>query len=88
MQDAKLLVKPKKSKFYIKEINYLKYIIRSRQIIMQTLKVKVIKHWPVPTNVKKVRGFFRYINFYRQFIKNYRGLAKPFINLTKKDKEF
>jgi len=44
LQDIKLLVKPEKSKFYIKEVNYLKYTIKPRQIIMQVFKVEAIKY--------------------------------------------
>jgi len=31
---------------------------------MQALKIKVIKDWPMPINLKEVQGFLEYINFY------------------------
>ncbi len=55
---------------------------------MNLKKVETIKSWLKLTNVKEVRRFFKLTNFYRRFIKKYRRLAIPFIELTKKDKVF
>ena len=35
-----------------------------------------------------MRAFLGFANFYRKFIRNYRGIAIPLTNLTRKDQEF
>jgi hypothetical protein len=50
---------------------------------MQDTKVQAVRDWPQPTNVKEVRGFLGFTNFYRRFIKEYSKIATPLTNLTK-----
>jgi hypothetical protein len=55
---------------------------------MSDKKVEVIRSWPISTNVKEVRAFFGFANFYRCFIEGFGRLAISFIKFTKKDKVF
>jgi transposase InsO family protein/murein DD-endopeptidase MepM/ murein hydrolase activator NlpD len=88
LQDAKLLVEPEKSKFHTQEVDYLGYTIRPGEIRMQASKIEAIRDWPSPTNLKEVRGFLGFVNFYRQFIKDYSKIAKPLTDLTKTTETF
>ncbi|KAF3765910.1 hypothetical protein M406DRAFT_256376, partial [Cryphonectria parasitica EP155] len=38
-----------------------------------------------PKNIRNIKSFLRYINFYKQFIKNYSWIAYSLTNLTKKN---
>lgn len=42
-------------------------------------------NWPVPTNIKQVRGFLGLAGFYRHFIKNYASTLFDLIELLNKD---
>jgi hypothetical protein len=55
---------------------------------MDEIKVEAVRYWPEPINVKEIRGFLGFTNFYRRFIKNFGKIGVPFINLTKKDIPF
>ena len=44
--------------------------------------------WPLLTCVQEVQGFLGLANFYRRFVKDFVGIAKPLTNLTRKDKDF
>ena len=65
LQNANLLVEPEKCKFLAQEVDYLGYTIRPGEIRMQESKLSAIKEWPTPTNIKDVRAFLGFANFYR-----------------------
>jgi hypothetical protein len=51
-------------------------------------KVQKIRDWPEPTNHTQVRGFLGTCSVLRIFIRNFSRIARPLINLTKKDVPF
>ena len=55
---------------------------------MDPKKIKAIVNWQEPKNVKDIRAFIGFANFYWQFIDNFSALASPLIALTRKDKAF
>src|SRR6202041_1178001 len=55
---------------------------------MDPKKVKVIVNWQEPKNIKDVRVFIGFANFYQQFINNFSTLVLLLVALTQKDKAF
>ena len=51
-------------------------------------RTKKVTEWPRPTNLKEVRGFLGLCGTVRIWIKDYSHIAKPLIDLTRKDVEF
>ena len=47
-----------------------------------------IKDWPIPINVTEVRGFLGLCGTVRIWIKDYSQIARPLVDLTRKDSEF
>jgi hypothetical protein len=88
LRKERLFLKPTKCTFDAQEVDYLGMIIRPGQVAMDPAKLKGISEWPTPTKVKDVQSFLGVCNFYRHFISHYSDLARPLINLTKKNSQF
>jgi hypothetical protein len=63
-----LYLRPEKCEFEKEEIEYLGLIIGGGQVKMDPAKVAAVKEWPTPTNLRDVRGFIGFANFYQQFV--------------------
>ena len=55
---------------------------------MDPVKLKGIVDWPRPTTIKQIRSFLGFGNFYCCFIEGFSEIAKPLVELTKKDVPF
>ena len=60
-------------------------IIQPNEIAMDPVKFDRIAAWPTPTKLKEVCSFLGFANYYRHFIPKYSSVARPLIDLTKKD---
>ena len=85
MKELDLHLKIKKCKFGVSQINYLGMVLSPGQIKMDQTKLNGIKQWPTPKTVKDVQSFMGFTNFYQKFIGNYSNIARPLIDLTKKN---
>lgn len=85
---AGLHLKPEKCKFFQQEVGYLGLLISTNGIRMEPGKISAVLEWPTPRNVKDVRAFVGFANFYRRFIRNYSGIVTPLTRLTGKDIPF
>lgn len=88
MEEAGLQLDVDKCEFHKSEVTYLGYVISTDGIRMDPNKVKTIIEWEYPRNVKDVRAFIGFANFYRRFIDEFSELVSPMIVLTKKDARF
>ena len=55
---------------------------------MDDEKVKAIKEWPEPKNLKEVQAFLRFANFYQRFIQGYSQICTPLTKMIKKEQPF
>lgn len=89
LRENKLFAKPEKCSFEQSEVEYLGVIVSHNQVRMDPRKIRAVKDWPAPKNVKEVQQFLGFANFYRRFIEGFGGLARPLSGLTgKKDWEW
>ena len=85
MKELDLHLKIKKCKFGVSQIDYLGMVLSPGQIKMDQTKLSRIKQWPTPKTVKDVWSFMGFTDFYQKFIGNYLNIARPLIDLTKKN---
>jgi len=64
LEQANLYINAYKSTFYSQEIDYLRFKIRPKIIEINDKKIEAVKYWLQFTNVKQIRRFFKFINFY------------------------
>lgn len=85
LSNAGLKLDPKKCEFGTKEIKYLGSIIKCGEgIKVDPEKIRAIQSWEAPKDIKGIRSFLGFANFYRQFIANFATIANPLSALTKK----
>jgi len=87
-RDANLKLHPTKCQFAKNKVLYLGYYITDNGLETDPSKIKIIKDYPKPTNLKSLRSFIGLAQFYRRFIKDFSKIATPLYDLQKKDKEF
>ena len=88
LASAGLKLKPSKCKQIQRAVSYLDYHIGADGIWPDAGKLSALSKWPEPTNTTEVRSFDGFCSYYRRFVKNFAGIAKPLHELTKKHQRF
>ena len=88
LQEADIKLQPDKCKLHVKTVKFLGSIITTDGIQMDKKKVKAIKKWPEPRNLKEVQAFLGFANFYQSFIQRSSQICTPLTKMTKKEQPF
>src|SRR5882672_193522 len=83
-----LFCKPEKCEFKTQKVEYLGFILEPGKISMDPKKLAGIRDWPSPKNLRQVRSFLGFGNFYRGFIREFSNKVRPLTELTKKEQPF
>lgn len=74
-----------KCSFGQSRIDYLGHVVSAAGVEMDPNKVSAILDWPIPNNLKQLRGFLGLTGYYRRFIRNYSMKGCPLTDLLKKE---
>ena len=80
---AGIILNLDKCEFHKEKVDFLGVQLSAEGFEMECLKVDVIQEWKPPRDVRGVREFIGFCNFYRRFVKNFAEVARPLHDLTK-----
>jgi len=83
-----LKVNWEKCEFLQQSIVFLGHRVEKGTISPGEDKIRAVKNFSLPKNVKAIQAFLGLTGFFRKFIKNYAIIARPLTDLLKKDVEF
>ena len=85
LREIDLQVDILKCEFHVQEIKFLRLLIFTEELRMNSSKVDAMVDWSTSINLKKTQLFVDFCNFYRRFIKNFSKIVKLLVRLTRKD---
>ena len=88
LREHQLYAKFSKCEFWLKEVGFLGHVISGEGIAVDPTKVDIVTNWEAPTTVGEIQSFLGLAGYYRRFIENFSKIAKPMIELLKKDTKF
>ena len=88
LRDANLKLKISKCHFAKPEVKYLGHIVSKEGVKPDPEKIRAIKDYPVPHNLKTLRQALGLFGYYRRFCENYSKIANPLFALLKKNSPF
>jgi hypothetical protein len=82
-EKANLLLQLEKCTFALPQVNYLGYVVSWDRVTASPVKVKSVRQYSVPKNMK-VRSFLGLASFYRRLVPKFAEIAKPLTQLIRK----
>ncbi len=83
LRKFKLYASLKKYVFFIIKVNFLEFVIFTKNVSINLSKVNIIKTWFRLKMYQKIQVFLKFINFYERFIHYYFQIAESLTELLK-----
>ncbi|GJP32751.1 hypothetical protein CLOM_g17351 [Closterium sp. NIES-68] len=78
-------VKSSKSEFSLEKVQFLGHMVSAQGVHIDPKKIKAVRTWKTPENVKELQQFLGFANYYNRFMPQYEKIATPLTNLLKKN---
>lgn len=83
-----LKLNPLKCEFFRSEVQFLGHKCTANGILPDPSKLNAVEKYPTPKDKPEVKRFVAFANYYRRFIRNFSGIARPLNELTAKRRPF
>lgn len=83
LTEQKLKVKRSKCVFAQSSLTYLGHVISAQEVSTDARNIQSVLNWPVPSNVKEIRGFLGLAGYYRKFVR-YFGLLSRSLSFSRR----
>ena len=87
LKEAHLKLSPKKCHFCKTKVIFLGHIVSAEGVSTDPSKIKAMKDWPIPRNVKEVRSFLGLTSYYRKCIYIYTDKSKTLHKIIEKNQK-
>lgn len=88
LRTANLTINVSKSKFAMREIKYLGYIVGNGCLKTDPEKIRAISEFPQPATIRQLRRFLGLTGWYQRFISNYSAVSAPLSDIKGKPEKF
>ena len=85
LREQMLYVKASKCDIARTTVDFLGQHVTPAGMSPQEQKLKAVKEWETPRDIRGVRSFLGFTNYYQCYIHHYADLVNPLMDLTKKD---
>ena len=83
LRDFELYVNLKKCEFDIEKIEFLDFIVFTKEVRMNSKRIQMIKKWSKPKIYREMQICLRFVNFYKRFIYRYFKITASLTSLFK-----
>ena len=88
LKKHKLFINNDKCKWFTDSIEFLNFVVFSKNVQMQKNKIDAIQNWSISKNVFEILSFLKLCNFYKRFIKSFSKLTLSLIFMLKRSANF
>ena len=81
-------LKPSKCCVLQKQLVFLGHVVSGDVLATDPAKTQLVRDWPVPENLRQLRGFLGLATYYRKFVKSYADIAATLNRLLCKNQHF
>ena len=85
LKQHQLYAKMKKCAFGKTQVEFLGHQVSAKGIATSPHKIEAVQQWPTPRNLRELRGFLGFVNYYRKFVPHFSERSAPLTQLLRKN---